>query len=67
MNDRYSHDDDEKPDPKAGLHFEFECPECNAHNPYADGFRVGQEIQCFYCGQEFKVSDSDGKLKFRPL
>lgn len=67
MVDRNFDDDDEKPNPNAGKHFEFDCPECNAHNPYDDGFTAGQEIQCFYCGNEFKVSDNDGRLKFRAV
>jgi hypothetical protein len=58
--------DDEKPDANAGTYFEFECPECNAHNPHDEGFKAGSEIMCFYCGVELKVSVSDGKLKFKP-
>ncbi len=59
-------DDDEKPDPKAGMVYEFECPECNAHNPYGDGFKVGSEVICFYCGVEFLVAQAEGRLKFKP-
>jgi hypothetical protein len=45
---------------------EFECPECDAHNPWEEGFGAGDEILCNYCGQEFvaEVSDS-GKLKLK--
>jgi rubredoxin len=43
----------------------FDCPECTANNPYDDGFTVGDEIRCFYCGAEFDVLEGDGKLKFR--
>lgn len=45
---------------------EFDCPVCNANNPYGDGFRVGDEIRCFYCGTEYKVKVTDtGKLKLK--
>jgi hypothetical protein len=43
---------------------EFECPECNAHNPYDDGFTVGDEVRCYYCGEEFYVQDHDGRIKY---
>ncbi len=47
---------------------EFDCPQCNANNPYGDGFGVGDEIRCYYCGCEFKVVDIQGrKLKLREL
>lgn len=59
-------DDDEKPDEKGLIRYEFECPECNAHNPYHDGFSPGHEIQCFYCGVEFKVVESDGRWRYKP-
>ena len=60
-------DDDEKPDEREGKFFEFECPECNAHNPYHDGFREGEEILCFYCGVNFLVKRSEGKLRFKAV
>ena len=59
-------DDDDKAQDKGKVRYEFECPECTAHNPYHDGFSVGAEILCFYCGVEFKVVDSDGRWKFKP-
>ena len=45
---------------------EFDCPMCSANNPYGDAFGDGDEIRCFYCGQEFaaRVTDS-GRLKLR--
>ena len=47
---------------------EFDCPTCNANNPYGDGFKVGDEIRCFYCGTEFKVKVTDtGKLKLKEM
>jgi len=45
---------------------EFECPECNAHNPLSEPIVIGGEVQCFYCGVEFKVFDGNGKFKFKP-
>lgn len=34
---------------------EFECPECSAHNPWDDGFSVGEEVFCSWCGVRLKV------------
>jgi DNA-directed RNA polymerase subunit RPC12/RpoP len=59
--------DDEKPDAserRNELHYEFECPDCNAHNPYEDGFREGSEITCFYCGTNYLVKKREGRFKF---
>ena len=66
MVDKNYDEDDEKQDPKEGMHFEFECPECNAHNPYHDGFKAGGDVMCFYCGTEFHVVQAEGRLKFKP-
>jgi hypothetical protein len=50
----------------SGRFREFECPLCSAHNPYDDGFGEGDEIRCFYCGQDFRVGlTSGGALKLR--
>ena len=47
---------------------DFDCPECNANNPYDDAFGDGDEIRCYYCGQEFKVEVNDsGKLRLRAV
>lgn len=67
MDRSYDDEDEMKGENKGKLRFEFECPECNAHNPYHDGFALGSEVLCFYCGQEFKVVDSDGRWKFKPV
>ncbi|RLB59428.1 MAG: hypothetical protein DRI34_01915 [Deltaproteobacteria bacterium] len=59
---------DEEKKPKDIVFDEFDCPLCNANNPYGDGFKVGEEIRCYYCGAEFKVQVNDsGKLKLREL
>lgn len=58
-------DDDDGGSKKKKLRTEFECPECNAHNPVSDGYDVGGEVQCFYCGCEFHVVESGGRLKFK--
>ncbi len=34
---------------------DFDCPVCNANNPYDEPFGDGDEIRCFYCGQEYRV------------
>jgi transcription elongation factor Elf1 len=45
---------------------DFDCPDCNANNPYDDAFGDGDEIRCYYCGQEFRVQVSDeGRLRLR--
>jgi transcription elongation factor Elf1 len=61
--------DDEKAEAEAGSSFkDFDCPLCNANNPYDDGFTVGEEIRCFYCGAEFRVSvDDSGRLRLKEV
>ena len=47
---------------------DFDCPDCNANNPYDDRFGDGDEIRCYYCGQEFRAEVNDsGKLRLRPV
>lgn len=47
---------------------DFDCPDCAANNPYDDGFGDGEEIRCFYCGQEFLVVVTDaGRLRLKPV
>ncbi len=47
---------------------DFDCPDCNANNPYDDGFGDGDEVRCFYCGQEFKVVlTQSGRLRLKEL
>jgi transcription elongation factor Elf1 len=53
---------------QVGLRYEFDCPECDANNPYDDGFTDGAELRCNYCGQDFKVQVLDEKrLKFKAI
>ena len=60
---QYDEGDDKAEVPKRK---DFDCPVCSANNPYDDGFSPGDEIRCYYCGQEFKVEISfDGKWKYR--
>ncbi len=64
------YDDDEKPTgEQAGRDrrfTDFDCPDCAANNPYDDGFGDGDEIRCYYCGEEFRVTVSDsGRLKLK--
>jgi hypothetical protein len=45
---------------------DFDCPDCSANNPWDDGFGHGEEVRCFYCGQEFRVAVSDsGRLRLK--
>lgn len=64
------YDDDDKPTGDAAgrerRFADFDCPECSANNPWDDGFGDGDEIRCYYCGEEFKVVVTDGgRLKLR--
>ncbi len=55
-------------DAKVKMLYEFDCPECDANNPYPDGFGQGTEVRCFYCGSEYRVCLSEGgKWKFRMI
>ena len=69
MSLREFEDDDGGGEKKGPKKFdEFDCPECNANNPYGDGFRVGEDIRCYYCGCEFQVKvDDNNKLKLKPI
>jgi hypothetical protein len=66
------HDDDEKPEPadlgRARRFADFDCPDCNANNPYDDAFGDGDEIRCYYCGQEFEAEvNESGRLRLREI
>jgi hypothetical protein len=66
--DAYDEDDDLQPDDlgRARRFQDFDCPDCNANNPYDDSFGDGDEILCYYCGQEFRVEVNDsGRLRLR--
>ncbi|MBL8910542.1 MAG: hypothetical protein JNM17_07535 [Archangium sp.] len=61
-------DDDKKGDGKPKMRFEFDCPTCNANNPWGDGFKDGDEVNCHYCGATLEARFTDeGKLKVREL
>jgi len=59
--------DEEMKESTGGRFTEFECPDCNAHNPVDDGFTAGDEVLCCYCGMEFKVKLSGAKPKLKAL
>ena len=47
---------------------DFDCPGCNANNPYDDAFGDGDEILCYYCGQQYKVRvDDEGRLRLKEV
>jgi transcription elongation factor Elf1 len=62
-------DEDEKSAaPKKAMWFEFDCPTCNANNPWPDGFKEREEVNCHYCGTSFEARlSSDNKLKLREI
>ncbi|MBN2498810.1 MAG: hypothetical protein JXR96_29735 [Deltaproteobacteria bacterium] len=62
----YSDSDDAQADGQRVFN-EFDCPDCNANNPYDDGFVDGDEIRCYYCGAEYKVRVVDGKLRLKMI
>jgi hypothetical protein len=65
--DVFDDDDGKKGDTIGGKSYnEFDCPLCNANNPYDESFRDGDDVRCFYCGTEFSVKiDDNGKLRLR--
>jgi DNA-directed RNA polymerase subunit RPC12/RpoP len=63
-------EDDEKPTGedlgKTRRFSDFDCPECSANNPWDESFGDGDDVRCFYCGQEFKAQVNDsGRLKLK--
>lgn len=47
---------------------EFDCPTCNANNPWPDGLNDGDEVNCHYCGTNFLVRIADdAKLKLKEI
>lgn len=47
---------------------DFDCPDCAANNPYGDGFGDGDDVRCYYCGQDFRARVTDaGRLKLKAL
>ncbi len=66
--DQYDEDEDKKVDRGGPRAKDFDCPSCNANNPYDDGFGDGDEVRCYYCGLEYKAElKDDGKFKFREI
>lgn len=74
---RYADDEDHRPrmirDSKGflrreDLRYEFDCPSCDANNPWEDGFTDRSEVRCHYCGEEFvAVMTGDGRFRFKAL
>jgi len=66
--DEYGPDAEGEKPAKKKVFDEFDCPLCNANNPYGDGFKAGDEVRCYYCGAEFKVRvDDNNKLRLKEL
>lgn len=56
-------DDDDEPGagsdrPKKIVYSEFDCPACDANNPYDDGFSAGAIVRCMTCGTDFDVFEA---------
>ena len=63
MNQNYVND--EAPEESNKVYKEFDCPSCDANNPWDDGFSVGSEIRCHYCGCDYEVHPGSGKQKIK--
>jgi transcription elongation factor Elf1 len=65
----YDDDDDDKAEGKKKKKLdEFDCPSCNANNPWPDGLHEGEEINCHYCGTSYLVRFTDeGRLKLKEI
>jgi transcription elongation factor Elf1 len=65
----YDDDDDKIDDSKSKKkHDEFDCPSCNANNPWPDGLHEAEEIHCHYCGTSYLVRFTDeGRLKLKEI
>jgi hypothetical protein len=65
------HDDDEveaQHEGRTRRFGDFDCPDCNANNPHDDGFGDGEEVRCYYCGQEYRAQVSDeGRLRLKTI
>lgn len=59
--------DDEPERDGSGRWKEFECPDCAASNPYDDGFTVGSEVLCYYCGLHFRVIEHGNRFKLKEV
>lgn len=68
MSHDYDEDDDKPETGKKKKVDEFDCPSCNANNPWPDGLNEGEEINCHYCGTSYLVRFSDeGRLKLKEI
>lgn len=69
--DPHSEDDDEVEargvgEGRARRFQDFDCPACNANNPYDDAFGDGDEVLCYYCGLAYAVKvTEEGRLRLR--
>lgn len=62
------HDDEDEHEARRRRFGDFDCPDCSANNPHDDAFGDGDEVRCYYCGQEFKASVSEeGRLRLKAL
>lgn len=63
----HSHQDDEVEGTQKKKKFkEFDCPSCNANNPWPDGFVDREEVHCHYCGSSFEVRvNEEGRFKLK--
>lgn len=64
----YGGDADEQDQSKNKVFDEFDCPDCDANNPYDEGFVAGDEVRCYYCGNLYKAKiNESGKLTFKEV
>lgn len=61
-------DDGDKGSGKKKKWDEFDCPSCNANNPWPDGLNDKDEVNCHYCGTSYLVRIADdSKLKLKEI
>jgi hypothetical protein len=62
----YGGDSGGRDEDKKRVFDEFDCPDCDANNPYDEGFVAGDEVRCYYCGNLYKVMVNDsGKVTYK--
>ena len=55
--------------PRSQIRFtEWDCPSCDANNPFDDGFKHSDEIICNWCGATYRVDTvAENRFKLIPI
>jgi hypothetical protein len=46
---------------------EFDCPSCSANNPTESVIKDQDELICNYCGEQFLVVISEGRMRLKEV